>query len=287
MAFAFFLLLPFYLLIYIVDSEFFRLLHKEDHFLENCTVLFLLCTVTLGVILLRRAGTRHGGTVPWLLILGFGFWALEEISFGQRIFSFDPPDFFKTHNLQNEMNIHNLSVLGMNLSKDLFSKAGGFILISHFIILPVAARYKPILKEHFEAWMIPVPSLPMISGFALALITGVLLRATGVLNGKSSYELSEFASSVVYFVLYFTFLAKFQQGKTSGWKLGALIMITVFVFGGILHGLKNSTFEVGHRENPGFQTGSSTGSLTGESTNQPAGSGGGIAIRRRAPGVRN
>ncbi len=238
MAYIFFILLPFYFLIFFVDSEFFLLLHREDRFIENCTVLFLVSSTVLAANLVRRSETRSAKVVPWLLILGFIFWALEEISFGQRIFSFDTLGFFKAHNLQNEMNIHNLSVLDMNLSRDLFSRVGGFVLVSHFILLPLAARYRPALKERSEALMIPVPTLPLISGFIVVLLTGVVFRVTGVLTGKTSYELSEFASSAAYFVLYFTFLARIQKEKNFTWKFGAVIVSAVFVCGGILHGLK-------------------------------------------------
>ncbi len=43
-----------------------------------------------------------------LLTVGYFYVIMEEISWGQRIIGFSTPEFFKIHNLQGEVNLHNL-----------------------------------------------------------------------------------------------------------------------------------------------------------------------------------
>jgi len=44
----------------------------------------------------------------WILALSCFYVAMEEISWGQRILDLQTPDFFRKHNIQKEINIHNL-----------------------------------------------------------------------------------------------------------------------------------------------------------------------------------
>ena len=66
-----------------------------------------LCLIAAGIVFLMSFRARHN--VVYLLFgLLFLFGALEEISYGQRIFGFATPSFFREHNGQGEFNIHNL-----------------------------------------------------------------------------------------------------------------------------------------------------------------------------------
>ena len=51
-----------------------------------------------------------------LLSIFFLFWGLEEISWGERIFSFSL-EFLSKHNQQNEINFHNLNLIQPSLVK--------------------------------------------------------------------------------------------------------------------------------------------------------------------------
>lgn len=54
----------------------------------------------------------------------------EEISWGQRIFGFETPDWLKTKNLQKETNFHNLFEDGLQSVKWILSYAGATIIFS-------------------------------------------------------------------------------------------------------------------------------------------------------------
>ena len=95
-----------HLLLYSIFTNFVLVdLPMEDSFLEWVTaVLALIASVlffTSGML-----GSRFAFTLSfaWLIF------ALEEISWGQRIFNIDSPELFLKHNFQQETNIHNFFV---------------------------------------------------------------------------------------------------------------------------------------------------------------------------------
>ena len=91
MHFSIFLLWPFHM--------------EEDGFFENATVIVSLVAVLCFISLYRRF------TPVWILALVWFVFAMEEISWGQRIFGWDSHEMFAQINYQNETNLHNLAVL--------------------------------------------------------------------------------------------------------------------------------------------------------------------------------
>ena len=82
-------------------------LGREDGPVENADVVaFLLLAVVAARRFLRSPrGARAPSLAAMLLgVVGAG----EEISWGQRIFAVAPPPFFAHHNVQGEINLHNL-----------------------------------------------------------------------------------------------------------------------------------------------------------------------------------
>jgi hypothetical protein len=63
-------------------------------------------------VLAARRQHRATGAFPWFL-LGLAlfclFVAMEEISWGQRVFGYRPPDYFLAQNYQQELNLHNIA----------------------------------------------------------------------------------------------------------------------------------------------------------------------------------
>lgn len=76
--------------------------HSEDSFLEwgtfACAMLASILFLISGFVRIRFA---------YLLSISWLIFALEEISWGQRIFNIDSPLFFETYNYQKEINLHN------------------------------------------------------------------------------------------------------------------------------------------------------------------------------------
>lgn len=95
----------------------------------------------------------------------------EEISWGQRIFNISAPDFFRTHNLQKETNIHNFFVgpYSTPLKRAIeYVVASGLVLFGLFYPLFVRLRWKP--ASWIEKRGIPSPPLYVWPFFVLSAI---------------------------------------------------------------------------------------------------------------------
>jgi len=92
------------------DAELYYLAGQEDEPLEWATFWAFL----LAAILYARAALsdrRQRGGLPWFhagLVAFCLLVALEEISWGQRILGYRPPDLFLERNYQQEFNLHNV-----------------------------------------------------------------------------------------------------------------------------------------------------------------------------------
>ncbi|MEM7110506.1 MAG: hypothetical protein AAF519_19920, partial [Bacteroidota bacterium] len=70
--------------------------------------IFLVCGV---VAIFRAKKVATYRFIRLLIPLVLIFIALEEISYGQRIFQFNNPEVLEEFNVQNEFNLHNLSIV--------------------------------------------------------------------------------------------------------------------------------------------------------------------------------
>jgi hypothetical protein len=132
----------------------------EDGWIENAQ-FSLYC---LGALLSIRVCSvlYRGGVFAWALIYGVVGLALlwiagEEISWGQRIFGLETPDWMQRHNLQHEMNLHNLpgvmstvhwlascalivfvvlSTVGWTWGRSLLAKRHTYLWLPHPILVP-------------------------------------------------------------------------------------------------------------------------------------------------------
>ncbi len=135
---------------------------QEDHWLEWSTVWAFLAAALIAVLVAirqRRAGIR----LPWFAcgFALFGFLvAMEEISWGQRLFEFSPPEYFLAENFQQELNLHNVIPSGL--------RQLGFqlVVIGYGIALPLALAL-PAVGRLASRLAIPGPPLPLLPAFAL------------------------------------------------------------------------------------------------------------------------
>lgn len=98
-------------------------MYKEDGFFESATACMALLA---GVVFLCLPGRN----LPWrekvtyvLLGVAFVLFAMEEISWGQRLFGWQTPEILERANIQKETNLHNL------LSEYLFVPVNFFALL--------------------------------------------------------------------------------------------------------------------------------------------------------------
>ena len=97
----------------VVDRDLYSMLTREDSYVEytGCFLLFLIGGLLFLTGSLRPNKKKEAIVPQWLyLIFACAFiWAAgEEISWGQRLFGFETPEFLRTVNTQNEFNIHNI-----------------------------------------------------------------------------------------------------------------------------------------------------------------------------------
>ena len=108
---------------------------QEDHWLEWATVWAFLLAAAAAAWAAHHQWWRHR-RVPWFP-LGLGlfcvFVAGEEISSGQRLLGFTPPEYFLTDNFQQELNVHNI------VASDLRQLAFQLIVLGYGVALPLAA----------------------------------------------------------------------------------------------------------------------------------------------------
>lgn len=80
-------------------------LPMEDSILESGTVVLAL----IASVFFFTSGVL-GSRFAFILCIAWLIFALEEISWGQRIFGIESPEFFLEHNYQQETNIHNFFI---------------------------------------------------------------------------------------------------------------------------------------------------------------------------------
>ena len=108
-----FLLLAFFIGIKVFLPAYYLNLIQEDHVLEWLQVFFYALTglIFLKIVVLQKSVKKNIGQSTILFILGLMFLciAAEEVSWGQRILNINIPLFFKQHNTQGELTLHNLN----------------------------------------------------------------------------------------------------------------------------------------------------------------------------------
>jgi len=143
------------------DPDAYQRVVQEDEILEWIT--FWSFVVAAGIHW-RTAieSRRRGARLPWFLA-GLGLFcllvALEEISWGQRLLGYRPPDYFLAENYQQELNLHN--TLGDDLRQI------GFLTIvwGYGVALPLLA-WPGGLRRRLESTGIVVPPLALAPAFA-------------------------------------------------------------------------------------------------------------------------
>ena len=149
--------------IHLRDSVYFNEVYAvEDGLVENGTARFLLISslIMLGsAVSLWRKEQRMAAALTAFYGLIFFVGAGEEISWGQRIFDWQPSEFFLKHNAQKETNLHNLVVGNVPLTKTVFGKGLTVFVLVYLVTLPLLYPRLAILRRMVDRLAIPVPGL--------------------------------------------------------------------------------------------------------------------------------
>ena len=125
----------------------------------------------------------------------FLFGAGEEISWGQRIFSREVPEFFSKYNSQQETNLHNLYYGDFKMNKIIFGLFLGCMMALYLVALPwFYHKFKKVTLwcDHLA---VPIPRRFHVIG---CLILFLLIQLTASVKKG---ELLEFANCWMIFIL--------------------------------------------------------------------------------------
>lgn len=126
------------------EHDFYLFSVQEDEYLEWATVwAFLFATALFAVASVERYRTEKRN--PWFLVCLSAFcfvFAMEEISWGQRILGFRPPTYFLDQNFQQELNYHNI------IEKDFRKLLLKVLILAYGFLLPILA-----LEQATKRWV--------------------------------------------------------------------------------------------------------------------------------------
>jgi hypothetical protein len=154
--------IPWVICLSILAYPIYEWLIPEDHPIENLEFLFFFLSFAVALFMgVRFFKTRNNLLGLLYLIFAFGLFliAMEEISWGQRIFGLVNPTYFEQNNLQKETNIHNLN---WDLSTLSYIPAG-FIGAFAWLMLParIKAKYRSIVDFLVPKWYLTFYFLPI------------------------------------------------------------------------------------------------------------------------------
>lgn len=138
---------------------------QEDHWMEWSTVWAFLLAAVAAAIGARRQW-RNGRRIPWFFggLALFAFLvAMEEISWGQRLFNFTPPEYFLADNFQQELTVHNI------IASDLRQLGFLIIVAGYGILLPLAGLMAPVRRLYDRSGLVSPPAA-LVPAFAVTAI---------------------------------------------------------------------------------------------------------------------
>ncbi len=160
----------------VVDRDRYVELVTEDGVVEWATVAGLAVAAALAAA--NAASERRARRSPnaRMAFLGLGVLcalvALEEISWGQRLFAIENPEFFVAYSDQKEINVHNVvqkvTHVAMKWPVGLgYVIYGALLPLVAFASRSTATGRGGAMVRRLEGWGVPVPPLSLVRGFLL------------------------------------------------------------------------------------------------------------------------
>lgn len=181
--------------LYLFDGPAHHRFNVEDGFVENLTVVFWL----LGAVyILATLHLRKGWGLHLLLATAMIFMAGEELSWGQRLFSFATPASLDAINEQHEFNLHNIAGIHESIKN-----IGLLSILAGTVLLPVLARISASAGQLAARFAVPFARLDVI---ALVLVATLLRIASRTIwhiyyEGDVFDEMSEMVLGLAFFLL--------------------------------------------------------------------------------------
>jgi hypothetical protein len=145
-----------------IDYHLYQQLLSEDAFIENWTSLnYFLCSIVVLVL----SKSNLGLVKKYALSAFFMFIALEEISYGQRLFSFQSSNFWKETNIQAESNLHNMPYIHEYIIPMAYCTIS-FVVTLLFLSNKLSEKFKfPLFLSPYFLWIGVVLPIVLIGKF--------------------------------------------------------------------------------------------------------------------------
>lgn len=180
-----------YLGVWFVPDTYHRIFFSEQGVIELGTATFYAMAACVALTLSFK--TRGLVSKGYRIFYGFFaltalFIALEEISYGQHLFGWETPQWFAEHNIQQEINLHNL--FG-DRPADVLSDLAFFVFPIGCIILPglVMLRHGGYTPAHWPYYLLPRGEL--ITVVTVAVLLGVMRKLPSSVFALHKRGLSE------------------------------------------------------------------------------------------------
>jgi len=149
-----------------LDIDLYYLSIQEDEYVEWASFWAFIGAGYLYLRTVIRSPAPLAGAWCGLGLIAFCvFVAMEEISWGQRVIGYRPPDYFLEFNYQQELNVHNV------MDKGLRKLAVKVVIFGYGVVLPLLTLI-PWVSTVMRRIRVVVPPLSLIPAFA---VTGTMM----------------------------------------------------------------------------------------------------------------
>ncbi|MBA3007590.1 MAG: hypothetical protein KKB91_14130 [Proteobacteria bacterium] len=205
------------------------ILATYEDLLGEWTQVFFFAATLIGSLLLTRY-THPYRLFFAILALACFYVVGEEISWGQRLFSFASPEFFQRHNLQQEVNLHNfLTGPTATWQKKIIEIGLVAGLIGYGLIYPLLQRNGNRLAQWLADHGLPVPPLYLSPYF----ITGALCEVRLFLFNEAEIAELLIAMALAFLTLHYLLLSQGKRAHATPWGPAiAMVGVVLVCFAG-------------------------------------------------------
>jgi hypothetical protein len=209
-----------YSILILMEAEEFHKIAQEDGIIEVCSaVSFFISAVLMFYLYFVNSNSHQNNRRNiFILLLGIFFFLCfgEELSWGQRIFNIETPEFMTEINNQDEINIHNINFFQSSTDKKGFSKwitsamLFTFFWFVYCVLIPILNYFFNSIKELLKRLSFPVVPLFFMPYFLLNFIIRNILESSIVLPDRYG-ELSENIYAILFTLISVSFFLTYKK----------------------------------------------------------------------------
>jgi len=203
--------------VYIIDWQpIYSFIIREDGPIEYSTVIVYLTALIVSINILKFFKNEKKFFVIFLVFsIGFFLIAMEEISWGQRIFDFSTPDWFPV-NRQQETTLHNLDALIQFRHPSMMS-VSIFGTFAWLVFPKIQKKFKVFSEKTYKTLLrVVIPSKFLMGYFFPAFIVFFIFDVSITINSENMkyfifYESEPFELLLSIGILLFVLNSYFKQ----------------------------------------------------------------------------